>query len=113
MIHGKPCHPQSERSVERLNCDVKDILMTWLGDNNSSDWPVGLKFVQFRKNSSFHSGIKQSPYQALFGASARIGFRSTALPTEILERMISEDDFFAACKRMQRMIIQLLVNVHK
>src|ERR1051325_7827966 len=24
MVHGKPRHPQSQGSVERLNCDVKD-----------------------------------------------------------------------------------------
>lgn len=47
MVHGKPRHPQSQGSVERLNCDVKDMLIAWLGDNKSTDWPVGLKFVQF------------------------------------------------------------------
>jgi hypothetical protein len=60
------------------------------------DWPVGLKFVQFRKNCSFHSGIQQSPYKALFGVNPRIGLRSTALPCDVLERMVSEDDFYAA-----------------
>ena len=72
------------------------MLIAWLGDNNCSDWPVGLKFVQFRKNSSFHSGIKQSPYMALFGSDPRVELRSTALPTEILERMVSEDDLISA-----------------
>ena len=50
MVHGKPRHPQSQGSVERLNCDVKDMLIAWLGDNNTSDCPVGLKFVQSSKN---------------------------------------------------------------
>src|ERR1051325_8704923 len=72
------------------------MLIAWLGDNNCSDWPVGLKFVQFSKNSSFHSGIKQSPYMAMFGSDPRVGLRSIALPTEILERMVSEDDLISA-----------------
>src|ERR1051325_6187702 len=72
------------------------MLIAWLGDNNCSDWPVGLKFVQFSKNSSFHSGNKQSPYMALFGSDPRVGLRSTALPNEILERMVSEDDLISA-----------------
>ena len=42
MVHGKPRHPQSQGSVERLNCDVKYMLIAWLGDNNSTDWPIGL-----------------------------------------------------------------------
>ena len=37
MVHGKPRHPQSQGSVERLNCDVKGMLIAWLGDNNSTD----------------------------------------------------------------------------
>ena len=43
MVHGKPRHPQSQGSVERLNCDIKDMLIAWMGDNSSTDWPVGLK----------------------------------------------------------------------
>lgn len=29
MVHGKPKHSQSQRSVERLNCDVKDMLIAY------------------------------------------------------------------------------------
>src|ERR1043165_3209561 len=31
MVHGKPRHPQSQGSVEQLNCDIKDMLIAWLG----------------------------------------------------------------------------------
>ena len=96
MVHGKPRHPQSQGSVERLNCDIKDMLIAWMGDNSSTDWPVGLKFVQFMKNTSYHSTIKQTPFSALFGGNPRVGLRSTNLPTEILERLVTEDDLFAA-----------------
>ena len=41
IVHGKPRHPQSQGSVERLNCDVKDMLIAWLGDNKTTDWAVG------------------------------------------------------------------------
>ncbi|XP_068226108.1 KRAB-A domain-containing protein 2-like [Palaemon carinicauda] len=96
IVHGKPRHPQSQGSVERLNCDIKDMLISWLGDNDTSDWPMGLRFVQFQKNSSYHSGIKQSPYKALFGIDARVGLRSTALPEEVLRTMITEEDLLGA-----------------
>ncbi|XP_064094340.1 KRAB-A domain-containing protein 2-like [Macrobrachium nipponense] len=91
IVLGKPKHPQSQGSVERLNSDVKDMLISWLGDNDTSDWPMGLGFVQFQKNTSYHSGIKQSPYKALFGFEARVGLHSTALP-EVLKTMITEED---------------------
>jgi hypothetical protein len=95
LVHGKPRHPQSQGSVERLNCDVKDMLVSWLQDNKTTDWSIGLKFVQFSKNTSYHSGIKQTPYEALFGAKPRVGLRSLALPDEILMRMVTEDDLTA------------------
>ena len=53
---------------------------------------MGLKFVQFQKNSSLHSGIQRSPYNALFGCEPRIGLRSLKLPDEVVARMLSEED---------------------
>jgi hypothetical protein len=101
LVHGKPRHPQSQGSVERLNCDIKDILVSWLHDNNSSDWAMGLKFVQFMKNSSHHSAIKQTPYKALFGCEPRVGLRSSNLPVEVIQNMMTEEDlinFRAQCQ---------------
>ena len=56
MVNGKPRHPQSQGSVERANGDIKDMLVAWMAGNNTTDWSVGIKFVQFHKNSSLHSG---------------------------------------------------------
>jgi transposase InsO family protein len=91
LVHGKPRHPQSQASVERANCDIKDMLTAWMADNNTTDWSVGLKFVQFQKNNSHHTGIKQTPFAALFGADAKIGLTSSSIPNEVLQRLQSED----------------------
>jgi len=96
LVHGKPRRPQSQGSVERCNSDVKDMFTTWLSDNKSTDWTTGLKFVQFMKNTSHHSGINQTPYKALFGCDPRSGLRSTTLPTEVLEKLVTEEDLEAA-----------------
>ena len=72
MVHGKPRHPQSQGSVERANGDIKDMLISWMNDNDTNDWSVGIKFVQFYKNSSLHSGIKRTPYSAMFGCEAKV-----------------------------------------
>ena len=58
MVNGNPRHLQSQGSVERANGDIKNMLVAWMGETN--DWSVGLKFVQFQKNSSLHSGIQCS-----------------------------------------------------
>jgi hypothetical protein len=43
------------------------MTVTWMRENNCKDWQVGIKFVQFQKNLSYHSGIKRTPYKAMFG----------------------------------------------
>lgn len=68
IVHGKPRHSQSQLSVERANRDVECILAAWMAENNTRDWPSGLKFVQFQKNRTLHSGIGRSPYEAMFGS---------------------------------------------
>jgi len=59
IVHGKPRHTQSQGSVERANRNVEDMLATWMAENNSTDWPSGLKFIQFQKNLALHSGKKK------------------------------------------------------
>ncbi|KAL4089290.1 hypothetical protein QTP88_024347 [Uroleucon formosanum] len=58
IVHGKPRHSQSQGSVERANRDVQEKLAAWMGDNNSSDWPSALRFIQFKKNRAFHLGTE-------------------------------------------------------
>jgi len=72
------------------------MLVAWLADNNTSDWTVGIKFVQFQKNTAYHSGIKCSPYSAMFGCEAKIGITSSSLPTKIIATLQSDDDVVTA-----------------
>ena len=57
---------------------------------------MGIKFVQFAKNSLHHSGINRSPYTAMFGTSARVGLSSTSLPSEVICRLETEQDLLAS-----------------
>ena len=70
--------------------------MAWLADNNTTDWTVGIKFIQFQKNSAHHSGINCSPYSAMFDCEVKIGLTLSSLPTEVIATMQSEDDLVAA-----------------
>jgi len=92
IVHGKPRHSQSQGSVERANQDIENILATWLQDNRTKKWGEGLKFVQFMKNRSLHSGIKCSPYEAMFGTKAKIGLKSTLLAINIISNLRTEED---------------------
>lgn len=92
IVHGIPWHSQSQGSVERANQDIENMLATWLTDNKTNKWSNGLKFIQFMKNRSLHHGIKCSPYEAMFGTTAKIELKSTPLPYNIIENLRSEED---------------------
>lgn len=95
IVHGKPRHSQSQGSIERANRDVGDMIRAWMADNNSKKWHEGLRFVQFQKNNSYHEGIKQSPFEAMFGRKAALGLCST-LPVAVANAIQSEDDVHSA-----------------
>ena len=71
LVHGKPRHSQSQGSVERSNQDVRDMVVAWMSDNTKT-WSEGLRFIHSKKNQALHSGIKTSPYEAMFGTAQRI-----------------------------------------
>ena len=41
--------------------------------NKTSNWAIGLPFVQYIKNRKFNKGIGMSSYQAVFGKEAYNG----------------------------------------
>ncbi|CAF1016668.1 unnamed protein product [Brachionus calyciflorus] len=92
IVHGKPRHPQSQGSVERANADVKDMLRLWMRENQSTNWALGLKFVQLQKNTSYHSTIGCTPYFATFRREIKFGLESSLIPKEILLKLTTEEE---------------------
>jgi hypothetical protein len=39
FVHGKPRHPQSQGSVERVKADIRDMTVTWMRENNCKKYP--------------------------------------------------------------------------
>ncbi len=85
LVHSKPRHSQSQRSVERANQDVEALLACWLKDNQSTKWSEGLRFIQWQKNTCYHSGIGRSPYEAFYGQTPHLGLAASNLPEELQE----------------------------
>lgn len=91
IVHGKPRHSQSQGSVERANQDVENMLTTWMQTENNSHWSQGLRFIQLMKNRALHSGIKMSPYEALFGCKVKVGLSTSNLPKEVVDNLENEE----------------------
>ena len=91
-MHGKPRYSQSQGSVERSNQDVRDMLIAWMSDNNMKTWSEGLRFIQSKKNRALHSGIKTSPYEAMFGTVQRIELGDSPLTEDMYSSIETEEE---------------------
>jgi hypothetical protein len=93
LMHGKSRNSQSQGTVERSNKDVRDMLLAWMSDkNNTKTLPEGLRFIQSKKRRAVHSGIKTSPYEAVFGTAQRIGLGDSLLTENIQSSTATEED---------------------
>jgi len=77
------------------------MVHAWMADNKSTRWSEGLCFVQMQKNNSFHQGIQQSPFEALFGRKAQWGLTTPLLPASISAALRTEEDVEAALSSIQ------------
>ncbi|KFD69436.1 hypothetical protein M514_07937 [Trichuris suis] len=91
IVHGKPRHSQSQGSVERANQDIENMLCTWMQDKKTGRWSEGLRFLQLMKNRAVHSGIRRTPYEALFGCKAKVGLATSSLPQDVLQDVQTEE----------------------
>jgi len=92
LVHGKPRHSQSQGSVERSNQDVRDMLIAWMSDNNTKSWSEGLRVIQSKKHRAMHSGIKTSPYEAMFGMAQRIRLGYSLLTEDMYSSIETEEE---------------------
>ncbi|GJS03034.1 putative reverse transcriptase domain-containing protein [Tanacetum coccineum] len=63
-------HPQMDGQSERIIQTLEDMLCTCVIDFGSS-WDRHLPLVEFLHNNSYHTSIKASPYEALYGRKYR------------------------------------------
>jgi len=88
LVNGRPRYPQSQGSVERGNCTLKDSLVAWMRDNKTAAWSYGIAFVQWGVNTTYHEAIKMTPYEAVFGQKPRIGL-ATKVPRQLVENIMT------------------------
>jgi len=62
--------------------------VAWMRDNKTAAWSYGFAFVQWGVNTTYHEAIKMTPYESVFGQTARIGL-ATKVPRELLENIMT------------------------
>ena len=94
IIHGKPRHPQSQGSVERVNQEVKHVLGSLMRMKSRDPcWVKYVPIVQHSINTSPHSTLLgNSPYRILFGREPVKGMGDFGIPDEIARDVLTEED---------------------
>ncbi|MCO5612466.1 hypothetical protein L7F22_066733 [Adiantum nelumboides] len=59
-------HPQTDGETERVNRILEDMLRMYVNENQSN-WNEYLPLVEFAYNSSYHTSIRMTPFEAMYG----------------------------------------------
>ena len=93
ILHGKPRHPESQGSVERANRDLKNALASKMRDNsNDLCWVKYVRRVQLEKNTTYHSTIGMTPFEALYNRKPSFGLSDLGIPSELASQIHDEED---------------------
>ncbi|RZB40243.1 hypothetical protein BDFB_001407 [Asbolus verrucosus] len=65
-------HVKYEQNTVSTNQEIENMVTTWMRNNLTSKWSEGLRFIQLKKNTTFHPAINKSPYEALFKRSLKV-----------------------------------------
>lgn len=63
-----------------------------MSDNSCQNWAKGLRIIQSTKNRSFHTGIKRTPYEAMFGTPQKNGLLDSCLDTSTINKIKTEEE---------------------
>ncbi len=55
------------------------------------------------KNRAYHSGIKRTPYEALFGCKPKVGLSTSFLPKDVLKDINTEEQLEKVIESVQTM----------
>ncbi|XP_030010460.1 KRAB-A domain-containing protein 2-like [Sphaeramia orbicularis] len=103
IIHGRPCHPQSQGCIERANGDLQMKLGKWLEENPDKGWSEGLQHVTYAINTSVSATTGKSPYAVVFGQSPRTHCAKLEILAEQgLEHEEDIPDFFTTTRESEQ-----------
>ncbi len=90
LVRGSPRHSESNGGVERVNQTVQRKLGAWMMTNQSTNWAIGCKIVQWRYNTQYHSTIKTTPYELLCGMKPLVGLSTLPISANMLSTISTE-----------------------
>ncbi|MCO5576289.1 hypothetical protein L7F22_030098 [Adiantum nelumboides] len=86
-------HPQTDGETERVNRILEDMLRMYVNENQSN-WNEYLPLVEFAYNSSYHTSIRMTPFEAMYGYNCPtpINFLNSRNKVELSHEMLEKMD---------------------
>lgn len=84
-------HPESDGQPEVVNRCLEQYLRSYV-HSQPSQWYMFLSWAEFWYNSSYHSAIKMSPYEVLYGVkpSLFLGYNSGDSNVETVDELLKK-----------------------
>lgn len=101
IVHGKPQPCQSQSSMNQINEDIQNRIVSWMQTNNSSHWAEFLWFIQMIQNQPYHRGMQQTPYEGTFNSEAKLGLSHSQLTEELVTSLNTENELEQANKELE------------
>ena len=73
IITGRLRHPRTQGLVEQVHNSLQRLLASKRVEKPGSGWLEFLFEIQYSLNTQFHSSIKMTPYEAVYGQKANDG----------------------------------------
>lgn len=86
-------HPQTDGETKSVNRILEDMLCMYVNENQTN-WNEDLLLVEFAHNSSYHTFIKMTPFQAMYGYNcpSLVNFSNPNNKVEISREMLEKMD---------------------
>lgn len=93
LRHSTAYHPQTDGHSKVVNRGLEQYLRTFT-HGRPATWVDFLTWAEFSYNTSFHSGLKMSPYQGLYGRTPPTipAYSKGSTTLQALEELLQERD---------------------
>ncbi|XP_027380454.1 SCAN domain-containing protein 3 isoform X2 [Bos indicus x Bos taurus] len=98
IVHGNPQPCQSLSSINQVNEDIQNRIISWMQTNNSSHWAEFLWFIQMTQNQPHHRGMQQTLCEGAFSSEAKLGLSHSQSTEELVASLNTENELEQADK---------------
>lgn len=104
IVHGNPQACQSLSSINQVNEDIQNQIISWMQTNNSSHWAEFLWFIQMTQNQPHHRRMQQTLCEGACSSEAKLGLSHSQSTEELVASLNTENELEQADKESENTV---------